>query len=296
MAAGSLAWYGNFQMTWILGIRRLPTAAAMFFLITTAAAVGCSLDLEYLRTGRRVPLDASGGGAGAGGSEGEGGGGGQDAGIAGGGGAEVDADASEPDRSDVVDARGRPLRVSFGSTHILTPLAPSDGGSVFTDSCQPDGVVTAANGTNEPSTGTTAPRSLQVVCSTISIAGTGPYEVTTSTKAILPVRGDFPGTVIQNRPCPNNTVIVGVDTRAGMWVDQLKFLCAELAVSGGPDMYTLSVGSATPLQDIGGLGGSPAPSINCAPGEIVTTFYIHAGAAIDSFGLGCAKPSLDYEP
>jgi hypothetical protein len=171
---------------------------------------------------------------------------------------------------------------------------PSDGGSPFIDDCQ-DSVVIGVNGTNQPSSGTQAPRSLQTVCGTLSVTGTGPYQVSTMLKGILPVHGSFPGSVIQNQLCPANQVIVGVDTRQGMWVDELRLLCAPITVSVASEMYTLSIGSATPLGSIGGDGGGPAPAINCAKGEIVTTLYIHAGDAIDAFGIGCAAPSLEFE-
>jgi hypothetical protein len=208
-----------------------------------------------------------------------------------------DADASEPDRADVSDVRIRtPLGVSFGPVHPLMLLMPSDGGTYYTDSCQ--GVVIGANGTFDPSTGTTAPRSLQTVCGSIAITvtGTGTYQVTTMLMNLLPVHGDHPASMLEQPRCPKNQMIVGVDTRSGMWVDQLRFLCAPLTISGGPDMYTLSVGSATPIGEIGGDGGGPAPSINCRSGEVVTTLLIHAGDAIDAFGIGCALPSLEFEP
>jgi hypothetical protein len=171
---------------------------------------------------------------------------------------------------------------------------PSDGGSPFVDACQ-DSIVIGVNGTSQPSSGTQAPRSLQTVCGTLSVTGTGPYQISTTLKGILPVRGNFPGVVMQNQLCPANQVIVGVDSRLGMWVDELRFLCAPITVSVEREMYTLSIGSATPLGTIGGDGGMPGPSVNCASGEIVTTLYIHAGDAIDAFGIGCAEPSLEFE-
>jgi hypothetical protein len=287
-------------MTLILGIRRLPTPAALLLIAMSMAASGCSLDLEYLRSGKRAPDDGGGGGgAGAGGSEPEGGQGGVEAGVGGAGGSDVvDADASEPERPDVSEAGPRALRVVFGSVHRSSPLAPSDGGNPYNDICQPDGVIVGADGSNDPSSFTTAPRSLQTFCGTISVAAaTGSsYVVTTSLKTILPLHGDHPGPNNEDARCPDNTVVVGVETRSGMWVDQLKLQCAPLTVSGGPDMYTLSVGSISyPLMAIGGPGGSPAPSITCPSGEIVVAFYVNAGDFLDSFSIGCAKPSLEFE-
>ena len=223
--------------------------------------------------------------------------------MSGSGGGEVaDADASEPERPDVSDGRAQMLRIVFGSTHRLTPLAPSDGGSPYNDSCEPDGVVIGARGTNDPNpmtSFTTAPRSIQTLCDTVSImvTGTGAYGVTTSLKTILAQHGDHPGPVSEDGQCPDNMVVVGVETRAGMFVDLLRFQCAPLTVSGGPDVYTLSTGAISyPRMDLGGPGGSPAAPLICPSGEVVTALYPNAGDFIDSFTIGCAKPSIVFEP
>src|SRR5262249_10139185 len=139
--------------------------------------------------------------------------------------------------------------------------------------------------------------SLQTFCGTISIAAaTNSYVVSTALKTILPLHGDHPGPNNEDARCPDNTVVVGVETRSGMWIDQLKFQCAPLTVSGGPDIYTLSIGSiGYPRMEIGGPGGSPASPITCPTGEVVVALYVNAGDFIDSFSIGCAKPSLEYE-
>ena len=81
-----------------------------------------------------------------------------------------------------------------------------------------------------------------------------------------------------------------------MYIDQLTFRCAPLAISGGPDAYTLSIGTMSAIDPIGGAGGMIFPPINCNPGGVAIGSIVRAGIAIDSFGLACAPPSLVLTP
>jgi hypothetical protein len=289
------------------GAARTRGAASVLILlaILLGAGLGCSLDLDYLRAG-----NARGGGAGATGSAagatggaagslGEGGSAGStdDAGLDTGvrGPSDLDAEADAFDGWDGKPPR-IPTGIAFGLTHQSATLSPSQGGTSYADTCQPDGVVVGVEGTEEPASGTTAPRSLQVICGQLSVNGTGPFQVTWSFKEALPIRGNFPGTMMEGGVCPSNQVVVSVDTRAGMWVDQLAFHCAELQISGGPETYTLSVVPSGTFAPIGGLGGSPTLPITCGTGEVVTGTYLRAGDAIDAFSFGCAPVSLEYAP
>jgi hypothetical protein len=232
-----------------------------------------------------------------------------------GGGNEPADDAATPDagEGDVVTEDATPLGeaeagpppptgIVLGVSSPSATVSPSSGGMNYTDLCATDdsgvaggGVVIGFKGTvDAPGTGITYLRSLAVVCGILGVTGSGPVEVTIAPGAQGPVRGNFPGAVSQDGMCPPNQVVVGFDSRAAMYVDQLTFRCAPLTISLGPQGYALSVGTSQPVSAVGGSGGNLQGLINCADGAVVVGSVLRAGDAIDSFGVACASPTLVF--
>jgi hypothetical protein len=296
-------------MTWILGIGRprgsVPVLACTLLLLVSA----CSTDVEYLRAGT-VPAGSAGGGDPSG-SGGNGGSAMDDAGDdaepdagddggsgrGGGGGSDQDGGAggSPPDAR---DAEPRPpTGIQVGVPVQSDTLAPSIGGMNYTDQCaHGDGVVIGVKGTVDApgTTGLAYLKSVAVVCGTLGVTGQGPFQVTTTLVGPLPSRGDMPGTIMQQQMCPTNQVVVGFESRAAMYVDQLAFRCAPLTVTSGPDGYGLALGMSKPLGGVGGQGGNVQSPITCPNDSIAVGSILRAGNAIDAFGFGCAVPSLKF--
>ncbi len=289
------------RRTFGMGPSRAP---GLWLAMSSLCAWACSTNVEYLRAGR----------AGAGGSEvGSGGTGPSD--DAGGGGMADDA-ADEPDTSqeddrpiseagndassegdDAIAADGsapRPVGITLGAVVSTEQLLPSDGGATYRDTCMGNQVVIGFNGTTDPpSTGSSYPKSIQVVCGELRISDNAPFTVTTSMTGALSSRGDGSTTFV-SRSCPPDQVVMGFDARTGNYVDQLTFRCAPLSISAGPNGYVLAVDRGLSIDSIGGAGGVVVPPVSCPSGAIAVGSAVRAGQAIDAFGLLCAKPTLAF--
>jgi hypothetical protein len=143
-----------------------------------------------------------------------------------------------------------------------------------------------------PSLGT-YPKSIQAICGALSISGSSPHQVKITLTGPLTARG-FGSTVPVSRTCPADRMVVGFESRIGMFVDQLTFRCASLTIAGGPDVYTLSIGQVTSIDPIGGPGGMTGPQVDCPAGSVAIGSNVRAGQAVDAFGLSCAKPTLTF--
>jgi hypothetical protein len=265
----------------------------------------CSTDVEYLRAGT-IP-------AGSGGSDPSGSGG---TGGAGGSATEDASDGAEPDSGSGQGGAGGsepeggtadapdteppvPTGIQVGLPVQSEILSPSTGGMNFTDQCATtSGVMIGVKGTVDPpgTTGLTYLKSFTVVCGTLGISNQSNPEVTTTVVGPLPSRGMQPGTTTQERMCPTNQVVVGFDSKAAMYVDQLVFRCAQLVLTKGASGYGLSIGMSSAIGNIGGDGGNLQRPISCPDGSIAIGSILRAGNAIDAFSLGCAVPSLKYGP
>jgi hypothetical protein len=289
-------------MTWILGVgppRRLPLALAF----ASWALAACSTDVDYLRAGRTGGTGSDTTGAGVGGNGGEAGSSAEDAGD----GAEPwDGHDGAAEQEGAAESGGggrdgppkKPVGVVLGVSTPTALIQPSPGGSNYTDACGQDKVAIGFIGSvDPPDSGYTYPRSIQLACGTLSIAGGSGAspQVKTAFAFALMSRGDVPGSVVQNRMCPPDQVVVGFDSRAGMYVDQLTFSCAPITVVQGADSYSLVIGGGKSIAPIGGFGGQAYPPINCPAGAIATTSIVRAGLALDAFGLACATPTLTYQ-
>jgi hypothetical protein len=212
------------------------------------------------------------------------------------------AGGSEPEggAADVHDAEPpAPTGIQVGLPVQSDILSPSTGGMNFTDQCPTtSGVMIGVKGTVDPpgTTGLTYLKSFTVVCGTLGISGQANPQVTTTLDAPLPSRGMQPGTTMQERMCPSNQVVVGFESKAAMYVDQLVFRCAPLVLTRDANGYALSLGMASLIGPIGGDGGNAQRTISCPDGAIAIGSILRAGNAIDAFSLGCAVPSLKFGP
>jgi len=296
-------------MTWILGIGQ-PHCAPVLTCCAVMVAAACSTDVEYLRAGNAPSSNAAG--VGPGGRGGDGGAGGSPSDDAGDAEADADAGTAEEDTGggpdegsgagggspDAAEAgRPAPTVIRLGVPSPSDILAPSPGGMNYTDQCSM-GVVIGAKGTVDApgTTGLAYLKSIAMLCGTLGISGNGPFQVTTTPTGLLPQRGDMPGTVVQEHSCPANQVVVGFESRAAMYVDQLAFRCAPLTIVETPQGYALSIGTSTQILPVGGAGGNVQRSISCPTGQLAVGSVLRAGNAIDAFGVGCAPALPEIEP
>jgi hypothetical protein len=303
-------------MAWILGIERLFGSTPFLAGSVLVVASACSTDVEYLRAGN-IAIGA-GGGEPAGAGIGGGGAAGSSTDDAGGGGAEPDASddlapvgvggsssvggsggggAGGEARDAATDAGLRPPKgVQLGVPTPSDSISPSPGGMNYTDVCT-GGVVIGVQGTvDAPGTGLNYLKSVAVVCGTLGVTGTGPFQVTTTLVGPKMPRGDMPGTVTQQALCPANQVVVGFDSRAAMYIDQLTFRCAPVTVVARTDSYALSIGMSKQIGSVGGSGGNLQSTVLCENDALAVGSVLRAGNAIDAFGFACASASLAFGP
>lgn len=167
------------------------------------------------------------------------------------------------------------------------------GGQLFEDVCPTGQVLTGFYG--ELLSGEDVwHRLITGLCSvaTLSSDGVGGFSVSLRAGATLPTRGTSGGTPWM-RSCPANQVVVGFGGRVGLYLDQLAIHCAPLVVTGSAGALSISVGSPTALEPVGGLGGSEFPDTDCPPGQVARTLRVLAAQYIDAFGLGCVTPIAD---
>jgi hypothetical protein len=177
-----------------------------------------------------------------------------------------------------------------------TPMRGGPGGVKYRDSCAaPDQVLIGVSGTV---IGTAAdPRgigSLSGLCGRLTLTRFGAmFRIQVEGATALPSRGKMlegPWT----STCPANEVVVGIDGRAGLWVDELVLVCAPLLVAtdGG---RTVTLGPPTALPPQGGHpeGGAPF-SDRCGAGRAAYGVHIGAGDLVDALNLLCAAPLAPY--
>jgi hypothetical protein len=170
-------------------------------------------------------------------------------------------------------------------------ISPSQGGGLWTDICPNGGVAIGVRATID-AVGNTLLKTIGLTCGKPGISGTGPYKVTITMGDQLTPRGDFPGAVTQTASCPQDQMIVGFDSKAAMYVDQISFRCAPLTIAEGDAGYTLTVGTSAPIAAVGGQGGTPQRQVSCPPGAVAAGSVLRSGSYIDAFALACAAPVL----
>jgi hypothetical protein len=101
--------------------------------------------------------------------------------------------------------------------------------------------------------------------------------------ATLFVRGGIPGAPA-SAFCPRDQAVVGFDGRSYALLDQLSVRCAPLRVTE----KTLSIGTPTNLEPVGGPGGLPFARTDCGEGMVAVGTNIAVRHWISAFGLVCA--------
>jgi hypothetical protein len=178
----------------------------------------------------------------------------------------------------------------------LTPLHGSQGGSEHVDVCPGNQLVIGYQGSVGDVSASAEPlvvtQSLQAVCGTPRAAADGAIAIARA--GMLPLRGAIGALASWSQLCPPDAAIVGVEGRAGLALDQIAFVCAQLTASAGED-GGLTLESTTVLTPAGGEGGR-AFADACPSGEVARGHRLRAGRWIDAFSLVCSALRVDPEP
>ncbi len=191
---------------------------------------------------------------------------------------------------------GCPASASIGDpTTGLTGYGTATGGTMHTDTCPAGSALVGINvvvGTHL--------RQIQGICAPIQVVETTTstpytYSVTTGTPTDMTNRGTTTGTAA-SATCAPGSYVVGVEARAGLYVDELTLSCAPLNVTGTIGTYAVSRGAVTKLAPVGGTGGGPKASSTCAGQGVVNKIVSRTGDSVDYVELGCATPALTLKP
>src|SRR2546423_776219 len=177
--------------------------------------LACAVAFYACAVGIETPLDPNGGG-GSGGNEGAATTTGPPPLTGGGGGA-----GGQPPL--------KPTGVVIGAAAPVTEQSgTSTGGSSYNQNCPANQVLMGLTGTSVPTDGGTSyPRSLQAVCGTLAITGSGPYTVTVTRAGNLAQLGQQPNpSVPLTGMCGADRVVARFDSRAGLFMDQITILFA----------------------------------------------------------------------
>ncbi len=193
---------------------------------------------------------------------------------------------------------GNPMGIKVeGANRITIQLEGTAGGGAFEQSCNPGEVIVGFNGTMDAPTDMDAKawlKSAEAICGTLSLTGTGPYQVTVMESGRAGPVGGVSSVELNPAKCPPNQVVVGYGGRSGNYIDALDFQCAALLINGGPGSYTLSIDTPSTSTPIGGTGGGAFGPYNCDTGQVAVGMAGQSGAWIDSFGLLCGTVSLSF--
>jgi hypothetical protein len=185
------------------------------------------------------------------------------------------------------------ITLATASTPSGQQLTLTSSGVTFTQRCATNEVIIGYVGTVEPpGSATNWLRSFQAVCGSLSITGTTTFTVNTTQTTLLASHG-MPQSVALSTVCGANQIVVGFGTNTGGAIDQFRFMCAPLLITGTSPNFTLSIGPQQTLLPLGGPGGTPQPmNIQCPAGLVGVGDEGREGAAIEAFGLLCARPTL----
>jgi hypothetical protein len=209
-------------------------------------------------------------------------------------GAMVAQDAPSPSQDaapDLTPDAGGASGITLAGQAASVRVGSTTAGTPFMDLCPQGQVVIGYQGTQAHSPAMPWLQSVQTRCGTLAI-GPGPtYAITTSTGALLPLRGGASGDS-WSRMCPSNQVVVGFGGRSSGYVDQLSFHCVSLVITGGPGSYTVSFASITALPPTDSNSGFAFTPIDCPVGQIAAGSNITADNYPRSFGLFCVTPMV----
>jgi hypothetical protein len=86
--------------------------------------------------------------------------------------------------------------------------------------------------------------------------------------------------------CPHGSAVVGIDTRAGQWLDAVtQVACASRGADG---RWTVPAG-VRPLSLVPQTAGGTACTSRCRPGEAVAGLRVLHGGWIDNFRSQCRR-------
>jgi hypothetical protein len=181
--------------------------------------------------------------------------------------------------SSVGDTSEPPPIVTLGPTRS-TPLQGYDGSdaTTFEDACPSGSVVIGFN----TATDSQFVAQLQTMCGVPQVALDGTTVLVTPSVS-LSLRGGITGPPVPSA-CPKGQAVVGFSGRSGALLDQLSVRCAALTLAG----TTVTVGTPSNLEPVGGDGGSAFPRTDCGTGMIAVGTNIAVRNWISGFGLVCA--------
>lgn len=99
----------------------------------------------------------------------------------------------------------------------------------------------------------------------------------------LDLQGDAVGEQVTAR-CPPDQVVVGFDGRYGILLDRLRLYCSPVLIAD----RALAVADGVPIEPIGGDGGGPFPTAECAPGAVASGVTVALDSWPTAFGTSCS--------
>lgn len=192
-------------------------------------------------------------------------------------------------------------RFALGSLAITTEHGGTDGSS-HVDACPADGALVGYAGTlqqvsveiNGTSSSITVVGSLRGTCASVAISAGGELAITPTAEQ-LPTRGDAASPPTWWQTCPEGEVVVGYDGRAGIFLDQVSFVCARAAIAQSASGPRMTTSAEHRLQPAGGDGGSPFNE-HCGADQIAHGQSLRSDQWINSFALVCGTPSFVVAP
>jgi hypothetical protein len=165
-------------------------------------------------------------------------------------------------------------------------------GTAYADDCPENQVVTGYRGSllDPPASDLS---SVLTLCGELAIGTAGVGEVQVLHIGTLPERGRHTSATWE-QSCPANSIVTGVIGHSGAVVDQIKFQCSRLILSGtGSEGYVVSLDPAMIELNppIGGTGGSPF-QVSCPIGQVTRGSNVRAQDSVNAFGLICGTPSF----
>lgn len=169
-----------------------------------------------------------------------------------------------------------------------TDVYGGGGGTPYMDDC-PAGQVLVGY---YAMVGSSFERFLGVCGTTTLVPGSSAYTITVGAGDTLTEHGSGINTTYEST-CPTDQMVVGFEGRYGTLVDRLALRCAPLLVSYTASGVTVTPGSVTTITAVGGFGGTEFPTTDCPAGDVATGTEVHAGGAVDAFGLRCSTPAVN---
>jgi hypothetical protein len=168
----------------------------------------------------------------------------------------------------------------------ITTTAFSGGaaGTMNTDDCPTGQVITGVN----LSTDGNIVRSIQPICSTPVLAGTGPSRLSFTGVTNLPVRG-MPSGLVQQRRCPSGYALTGLSGRVGTQVNQLQLQCTRFNVTGSGPYAIATASPVVPTTPFGNLTMGATFNNACPANYVVNGFSTRSNVGLDAIALRCER-------